>query len=102
MAEFEQLGVAADHVTRNPAMRQEVLNVHPNAKFHDIKHRLNEDELIEVLIRGLSTASVVEPEEFLWGVIQRGALCPGTQGRMTRRFDFAKARQNQLAGRTAR
>jgi D-3-phosphoglycerate dehydrogenase len=49
MAEFKQLGVAADHVTRNPAMRQEVLNVHPNAKFHDIKHRLNEDELIEVL-----------------------------------------------------
>src|SRR5712675_41072 len=49
MAEFKQLGVAADHVTRNPAMRQEVLKVHPNATFHDIKHRLNEDELIEVL-----------------------------------------------------
>jgi 23S rRNA maturation-related 3'-5' exoribonuclease YhaM len=70
MAEFKQLGVAADHVTRNPAMRQEVLNAHPNAKFHDIKHRLNEDELIEVLkdcdaaIRGLTTATVVEPAEF--------------------------------------
>jgi hypothetical protein len=64
MAEFKQLGVAADHVTRNPAMRQEVLNVHPNAKFHDIKHRLNEDELIEVLVRGLTTATVVEPQDF--------------------------------------
>ena len=49
MAEFKQLGVAADHVTRNPAMRQEVLNVHPNAKFHDIQHRMKEDELIEFL-----------------------------------------------------
>jgi D-3-phosphoglycerate dehydrogenase len=49
MAEFQQLGVAADHVTRNPAMRQEVLNVHTNAKFHDIKHRMKEDELIEFL-----------------------------------------------------
>jgi hypothetical protein len=37
MTEFKQLGVAADHVTRNPAMRQEVLKVHPNATFHDIK-----------------------------------------------------------------
>src|SRR5262249_25850678 len=49
MAEFKQLGVAADHVTRNPAMRQGVLNVHPNAKFHDIQHRMKEDELIEFL-----------------------------------------------------
>src|SRR5262245_23682307 len=49
MAEFKQLGVAADHVTRNPAMRREVLNVHPNAKFHDIQHRMKEDELIEFL-----------------------------------------------------
>ena len=49
MAEFKQLGVAADHVTRNPAMRQEVLNVHPNAKFHDVKHRMKEDELIDFL-----------------------------------------------------
>jgi phosphoglycerate dehydrogenase-like enzyme len=49
MAEFKQLGVAADHVTRNPAMRQEVLNVHPNAKFHDIQHRMKEEELIEFL-----------------------------------------------------
>jgi phosphoglycerate dehydrogenase-like enzyme len=49
MAAFNRLGVSADHITRNPAMRQEVLNVHPNAKFPDIQHRLNEDELIDFL-----------------------------------------------------
>jgi phosphoglycerate dehydrogenase-like enzyme len=49
MTDFKQLGVAADHITRNPAMRQEVLKVYPNAKFHDIGHRLNADELIEFL-----------------------------------------------------
>jgi phosphoglycerate dehydrogenase-like enzyme len=49
MTEFKQLGVSADHITRHPAMRQEVLNVHPDAKFNDIDHRLNEDELIEFL-----------------------------------------------------
>jgi phosphoglycerate dehydrogenase-like enzyme len=49
MAAFNLLGVSADHITRNPAMRQEVLNVYPNAKFHDIGHRLDEDELIEFL-----------------------------------------------------
>src|SRR5262249_5332331 len=32
-----------------PAMRQEVLNIYPSAKFHDIAHRLNEDELIGFL-----------------------------------------------------
>ena len=30
-------------------MRQEVLNVYPQAKFHDAGHRLKEDELIEFL-----------------------------------------------------
>src|SRR5215467_14425909 len=49
MAAFNRLGVSADHITRHPAMRQEVLNVHPDAKFPDIDHRLNEDELIEFL-----------------------------------------------------
>ncbi len=49
MAEFKQLGVAADHVTRHPAMRQEVLNVYPNAKFHEVGHRMGEDELIAFL-----------------------------------------------------
>src|SRR5258707_1203906 len=46
---FKQLGVCADHVNRHPAMRQEVLKVHPTAKFHDAGHRLNEDEVIEFL-----------------------------------------------------
>src|SRR5512134_1342914 len=46
---FKQLGVCADHVNRHPAMRQEVLKLHPKAKFHDAGHRLNEDELIEFL-----------------------------------------------------
>ena len=49
MAAFNRLGVSADHITRYPAMRQEVLDVHPNAKFHDVGHRLNEDELIGFL-----------------------------------------------------
>jgi phosphoglycerate dehydrogenase-like enzyme len=49
MTEFKQLGVSADHITRHPAMRQEVLDVHPDAKFNDIDHRLNEDELIQFL-----------------------------------------------------
>jgi phosphoglycerate dehydrogenase-like enzyme len=49
MTEFQRLGIAADHIIRHPAMRQEVLNVYPNAKFHDIVHRLNEDELITFL-----------------------------------------------------
>jgi D-3-phosphoglycerate dehydrogenase len=49
MAAFNHLGVAADHITRNPAMRQEVLDVYPQARFHDIQHRLSEDELIDFL-----------------------------------------------------
>jgi phosphoglycerate dehydrogenase-like enzyme len=49
MAAFNRLGVSADHITRNPVMRQEVLNVYPQAKFQDLGHRLNEDELIEFL-----------------------------------------------------
>src|SRR6266545_2084331 len=49
MSAFKQLGVAADHVNRHPAMRQEVINVHPNAKFHDAGHRIGEDELIAFL-----------------------------------------------------
>jgi D-3-phosphoglycerate dehydrogenase len=49
MTEFKQLGVAADHVNRHPAMRREVINVYPNAKFHDAGHRIGEDELIAFL-----------------------------------------------------
>src|SRR3954451_3875430 len=49
MTEFKQLGVAADHVTRNPAMRQIAVEAHPDAKFHDSNHRLGEDELIAFL-----------------------------------------------------
>lgn len=49
MPAFEKLGIVADHVNRHPAMRQEVLNVYPSAKFHDSGHRLNENELIAFL-----------------------------------------------------
>ena len=49
MSEFKQLGVAADHVTRHPAMRQEVVNVYPNAKFANGDRRMGEDELIAFL-----------------------------------------------------
>lgn len=49
MTSFNRLGVVADHVNRHPAMRQEVLKVYPDAKFHDAGHRLNEDELIAFL-----------------------------------------------------
>jgi D-3-phosphoglycerate dehydrogenase len=49
MTAFQQLGVAADHVARAPAMRREVLDVYPAAKFHDGGHRLSEDELIAFL-----------------------------------------------------
>ncbi len=46
---FKQLGICADHVNRHPAMRQEVLKIHPKAKFHDAGHRLNEEEMIKFL-----------------------------------------------------
>jgi phosphoglycerate dehydrogenase-like enzyme len=49
MTSFKQLGVAADHVNRHAAMRQEVLNVYPHAKFHDAGYRIGEDELIAFL-----------------------------------------------------
>jgi len=49
MSEFKQLGVAADHVSRHPAMRQEVVNVYPNAKFANGDRRMGEDELIAFL-----------------------------------------------------
>jgi phosphoglycerate dehydrogenase-like enzyme len=49
MPALEKLGIVADHVNRHPAMRQEVLNVYPSAKFHDSGRRLNEDELIAFL-----------------------------------------------------
>jgi D-3-phosphoglycerate dehydrogenase len=49
MTAFQRLGIVADHVNRHPAMRQEVLNVYPNAKLNDAAHRLNEDELIAFL-----------------------------------------------------
>ena len=48
MTSFNRLGIVADHVNRHPAMRQEVLNAYPDAKFHDAGHRLDEDELINV------------------------------------------------------
>ena len=35
MTSFNRIGVTADHVGRHPAMRQEVLNVYPEAKLHD-------------------------------------------------------------------
>ena len=49
MSSFTQLGVAADHVARHPAMRQEVIKVHPHAKFNEAGHRVGEDELIAFL-----------------------------------------------------
>jgi phosphoglycerate dehydrogenase-like enzyme len=49
MTAFQQLGIVADHVNRHPAMRQEVLNVYPQAKFHDAGRRLGEDDLIAFL-----------------------------------------------------
>jgi D-3-phosphoglycerate dehydrogenase len=49
MPSFNRLAIVADHVNRHPAMRQEVLNVHPDAKFHDAGRRLGEDELINFL-----------------------------------------------------
>ena len=49
MSEFKQLGVAADHVSRHPAMRQEVVNVYPNAKFATGDRRMGEDDLIAFL-----------------------------------------------------
>jgi D-3-phosphoglycerate dehydrogenase len=47
MAPFSRIAVAADHVSRIPELRQEVLKVHPNAKFHDGLRRFGENELIE-------------------------------------------------------
>ena len=49
MSSFTRVGIAADHVNRHPAMRQEVINVYPQAKFHDAAHRIGEDELIAFL-----------------------------------------------------
>src|SRR5258707_927328 len=49
MSSFKRVGIAADHVNRHPAMRQEVINVYPQAKFHDAAHRIGEDELIAFL-----------------------------------------------------
>ena len=49
MTAFHRLGIAADHVNRHPAMRQEVLNIYPNAKIHDKTLRSSEDELIAFL-----------------------------------------------------
>src|SRR5262245_16647060 len=49
MPQFQRLGIVADHVNRHPAMRQEVLNVYPDAKLNDAAHRLNEHELIAFL-----------------------------------------------------
>jgi phosphoglycerate dehydrogenase-like enzyme len=49
MSSFNRIGVAADHVNRHPAMRQEVVNVYPQAKFNNAEHRIGEDELIAFL-----------------------------------------------------
>src|SRR5712671_3517598 len=49
MSSFNRVGIAADHVNRHPAMRREVINVYPQAKFHDAVHRIGEDELIAFL-----------------------------------------------------
>jgi phosphoglycerate dehydrogenase-like enzyme len=43
-----KLGVAPDLLAANPALMQEVLDVHPDAKYHNRGH-LNEDDLIEFL-----------------------------------------------------
>jgi len=49
MSSFNRVGIAADHVSRHPAMRQEVMNVYPQAKFNDAGHRIDENELIAFL-----------------------------------------------------
>jgi phosphoglycerate dehydrogenase-like enzyme len=49
MASINQLGVAADHVCRHPAMRQEVIKAYPTAKFNEANHRIGEDETIALL-----------------------------------------------------
>ena len=60
MTAFARLGVTADHINRYPAMRQEVLNVYPNAKFHDKALRSSEDELIAALLLLASEDAVAE------------------------------------------
>jgi phosphoglycerate dehydrogenase-like enzyme len=49
MTSINQLGVAADHVCRHPAMRQEVIKAYPNAKFNEAGYRIGEDETIALL-----------------------------------------------------
>jgi phosphoglycerate dehydrogenase-like enzyme len=49
MSAIKQLGVAADHVCRHPAMRQEVIKAYPTAKFNEAGHRIGEDETIALL-----------------------------------------------------
>jgi len=49
MASINQLGVAADHVSRHPGMRQEVVKAYPNAKFNEAGYRIGEDETIALL-----------------------------------------------------
>jgi D-3-phosphoglycerate dehydrogenase len=49
MISFNRVGVTADHVGRHPAMRQEVLNVYPQAKLHDGARRFGEDDVIDFL-----------------------------------------------------
>jgi phosphoglycerate dehydrogenase-like enzyme len=49
MASINQLGVAADHVSRHPVMRQEVIKAYPTAKFNEKGYRLGEDETIALL-----------------------------------------------------
>lgn len=49
MTSFSSVGVTADHVNRHPAMRQEVLDVYPQAKLHDGARRFGEDDMIAFL-----------------------------------------------------
>jgi phosphoglycerate dehydrogenase-like enzyme len=49
MATYNRVGIAADHVSRAPEMRQEVLKLYPNAKYHNGARRFNENELIDFL-----------------------------------------------------
>jgi len=49
MASINQLGVGADHVSRHPGMRQEVVRAYPNAKFNEAGYRIGEDETIALL-----------------------------------------------------
>src|SRR5262245_10047864 len=46
MAAFNRVAIAAANVSPTPELRQEVLKLYPNAKYHDGLRRFGEDELI--------------------------------------------------------